>query len=141
MDTPLQRLIQSALLSSIDAFNAQLMQHFTTMSEQGREISVRINTANGWEDGLETEINGRELTDILEEWINNNSVAGRHHQKAATEKSMYYDSVRIPLYDENKKAIQANNWLKGLRKHLRALGVPCKVKSRGLGQAQLIIGE
>ena len=141
MSVPLQTLIQSALLSSIDAFNAQLMQHFQDMQEKGREISVRINTINGWEDGLETEINGRELTEILEEWMINNCVAGRNHQKSASETSMYYDSARIPLFNENGKAVQAKQWLNGLRKYLKTLNVPSKVKTRGLGQAQLIMGE
>jgi hypothetical protein len=141
MSAPLQTLIQSALLSSIDAFNAQLMQHFMDMQEKGREISVRINTFSGWEDGLETEVNGRELTEILEEWMTNNCVAGRNHQKTASETSMYYDSARIPLFNENGKAVQAKQWLNGLRKYLKTLNVPSKVKTRGLGQAQLIIGE
>lgn len=141
MSAPLTSLIQSALLSSIDAFNAQLMQHFQEMREKGREISVRINTINAWEDGLETEVNGRELTEIVEEWMTNNCVAGRNHQKSVSETSMYYDSARIPLYNENGKAVQAKQWLNGLRKYLKTLGVPCKVKTRGLGQAQLIIGE
>lgn len=141
MSAPLQTLIQSALLSSIDAFNAQLMQHFMDMQEKGREISVRINTFSGWEDGLETEVNGRELTEILEEWMTNNCVAGRNHQKTASETSMYYDSASIPLFNENGKAVQAKQWLNGLRKYLKTLNVPSKVKTRGLGQAQLIIGE
>src|SRR5574344_1654318 len=134
MSAPLQTLIQSALLSSIDAFNAQLMQHFMDMQEKGREISVRINTFSGWEDGLETEVNGRELTEILEEWMTNNCVAGRNHQKTASETSMYYDSARIPLFNENGKAVQAKQWLNGLRKYLKTLNVPSKVKTRGLGQ-------
>ena len=141
MGANLQDLIQSALLGSIDAFNAQLMQHFMTMKEQGREISVRINTKSGWEDGLETEVNGRELTEIIEEWMTNNCVAGRNHQKTASETSMYYDSARIPLYNENGKAVQAKQWLNGLRKYLKGMDVPSKVKTRGLGQAQLIVGE
>ena len=93
------------------------------------------------EDGLETEVNGRELTEILEEWMTNNCVAGRNHQKTASETSMYYDSARIPLFNENGKAVQAKQWLNGLRKYLKTLNVPSKVKTRGLGQAQLIIGE
>ena len=141
MSAPLQTLIQSALLSSIDAFNAQLMQHFMEMQEKGREISVRINTLSGWEDGLETEVNGRELTEIIEEWMTNNCVAGRNHQKSASETSMYYDSARIPLHNENGKAVQAKQWLTGLRKSLKSMGVPSKIKTRGLGQAQIIIGE
>ena len=142
MNAPLQNLIQTALLGSIDKFNAQLQQHFTDMKEKGREISVRINVINGWEDGLETEVEGMELTEYIEEWMADNCVAGRNHQKSSSETSMYYDSARIPLYDEAKgRAVQAKQWLGGLRKQLRSLDIPCKVKSRGLGQAQLIIGE
>jgi hypothetical protein len=141
MNAPLQTLLQAALLSSIDAFNAQLMAHFQDMVEKGREISVRINTISGWEDGLETEIDGEELTEIIENWMAENCVAGRNHQKSATETSMYYDSARIPLRNEEGRAMQARQWLRGLRKHLKDLGVPSKVKTRGLGQGQLIIGE
>jgi hypothetical protein len=141
MNATLQTLLQAALLSSIDAFNAQLMAHFQDMVEKGREISVRINTISGWEDGLETEIDGEELTEIIENWMAENCVAGRNHQKSATETSMYYDSARIPLRNEEGRAMQARQWLRGLRKHLKDLGVPSKVKTRGLGQGQLIIGE
>ena len=141
MSAPLQSRIQSALLSSIDAFNAQLMQHFMDMQEKGREISVRINVVSGWEDGLETEVDGRELTEVIEDWMVNNCVAGRMHQKTSSETSMYYDSARIPLYNEKGRAVQAKQWLQGLRKHLKGLGINSKVKTRGLGQAQIIIGE
>lgn len=141
MSAPLQTLIQAALVSSIDAFNAQLMLHFEDMQEKGREISVRINTISGWEDGLETDVDGVELMEIIEEWMTDNCVAGRNHQKTATETSMFYDSARIPLYNEKGKAVQARQWLRGLRNHLKDKGIPSKVKTRGLGQAQLIIGE
>ena len=141
MSAPLQTLIQAALVSSIDAFNAQLMMHFEDMQAKGREISVRINTISGWEDGLETDVDGVELTEVIEEWMSDNCVAGRNHQKTATETSMFYDSARIPLYNEKGKAVQARQWLRGLRNHLKDKGIPSKVKTRGLGQAQLIIGE
>ena len=138
---PLQQLLQAALTTSIDAFNAQLMAHFKDMKEKGREISVRVNTISGWEDGLETEVEGDILMDIIEDWIADNTVAGRYHQKSATETSMYYDSARIPLFNEDGRAVQARQWLRGLRTYLKELGVPSKVKTRGLGQGQLVIGE
>jgi hypothetical protein len=141
MSAPLQNLLQTALLGSIDKFNAQLMQHFMDMKEKGREISVRINTRSGWEDGLETDVDGQELSEYIEEWMTQNTVAGRVHQKSASETSMYYDSARIPLFNEKGKAVQAKQWLRGLQKDLKAKGIPSKIKTRGLGQAQLVIGE
>ncbi len=138
---PLQTLIQSALKGSINAFKAQLMQHFLDMQEKGREISVRINVVSGWEDGLETDVDGDELGEIIEEWISDNCVSGRNHQKAASKTNMYYDSARIPLFNEKGKAVQARQWLKGLQKKLKGMGIPSTVQMRGLGQAQLVIGE
>lgn len=134
-------MLETAVLKYIDLFNSQLMAHFTDMVEKGREISVRFNCILGWKDGLETEIEGKELTEILESWMHENCVQGRNHQKAATENMMYYDAARIPLFDENGRPYQAKQWLNELRKILRKKGVPCKVKMRGLGQAQLMIGE
>lgn len=141
MAVSLQDLLQEAVNGSIDAFTAQLMEHFQSMQTMGREISVRINTISGWEDGLDTEVDGDELTEIIEDWISANCVSGRNHQKSASKSSMYYDSARIPLFDANGKAIQAKQWLNGLRKKLKGMGVPSKIQMRGLGQAQLIIGE
>lgn len=141
MSAPLQDLIQEAVLGSIDAFNAQLMQHFMEMQEKGREVSIRFNTFAGWEDGFDTEIDDTELTEIVENWMNENCVAGRNHQKSASKSSIYYDSARIPLFDDKGKAVNAKQWLGGFRKKLKGMGVPSKIQMRGLGQAQLIIGE
>lgn len=134
-------MLETAVLKYIDPFNSQLMAHFTDMVEKGREISVRFNCVSDWESGLETEVEGTELTEIIEEWMHENCVQGRNHQKAASETMMYYDAARIPLFAENGRPYQAKQWLNGFRKVLKAKEVPSKVKMRGLGQAQLVIGE
>ena len=137
-------MLQNAVIGQMDQFVAQLMSHFTEMTQKGREISVRVNAVSGWQDGLETEIgeDEEELTDIINKWINDNSVAHRYHKSSGTKKSLYYDSVYIPLYDENGNPISAEDWVKQMRKYLKkTYKVPCRVKMRGLGQAQIKIGE
>lgn len=141
MGVPEMVMLETAVLKYIDAFNNQLMDHFMEMMDKGREISVRFNVMSGWEDGLETEVDGTELTEYIEKWMAQNCVSGRCHQKSASEKSMYYDSARIPLYNEDGTAYQAKSWLNQLRKELKKKGIPSKIQMRGLGQAQLIFGE
>lgn len=137
-------LLQNAVIGQQDQFVAQLMSFFQDMQQKGREISVRINTVSGWEDGLETELGDdeEELTDIINKWIVDNSVEHRYHKASGTKKSLYYDSVRIPLFSPDGSPISAEDWVKQLRRYLRKnYKVPCKVRMRGLGQAQLKVGE
>lgn len=138
-------LIEEAVLEHIDNFNAQLMNHFEDMAENGREISVRIKVWDDFEDGLETEFDGKELSEIIEDWIADNTVKGRFVTADATENMMLFEEVRIPLYMEKEgkiRAIQARDWVGNLRKYLKSTyGIESKLMMKGLGQAQLVIGE
>lgn len=139
---PTSGLIKAAIQGSIDRFNEQLAQHFEDMRDNGREVSVQILTASGWEDGLETEVEGEELSDIVDEYFRDACVNGRYHKQAGSKNRIIYDAIRMPLFNDKEQGIQAEDWLKkGIRKALRAKGIPCKVKMMGLGKAQLIIGE
>ena len=60
----------------------------------------------------------------------------------ATESMMFFDQVRIPLYNEKGRAIDARRWANGLRKYLRnEFEIESKLMTQGLGQAQLVIGS
>jgi hypothetical protein len=55
---------------------------------------------------------------------------------------MLFEQVRIPLYDEKNKALDARGWIKGLQKNLKEkYQIESKLMMKGLGQAQLVIGE
>jgi len=134
-------LLQKSVLNNIDQFNNQLQMHFDDMAAKGRQISIRIKTWDSFEDGLEAEFDGTELTEIIENWVRDNSVAGRNHLSDATENMMYFDEVRIPLMDDNGKATDARKWVGNLRKYLKNnYEIEAKLMMQGLGQAQLVIG-
>jgi hypothetical protein len=55
---------------------------------------------------------------------------------------MFFEQVRIPLYDDKNKALDPRGWLKGLQKTLKEkYTIDSKLMMKGLGQAQLVIGE
>ena len=55
---------------------------------------------------------------------------------------MSFEQVMIPLYDERERALDARGWLRDLQKYLRSTyQVESKLMMRGLGYAQLVIGE
>ena len=133
-------LIEESIANHLETFTTQLQNHFNDMFENGREITLRVKK---WEDSefdLESEFDGTELSDIIEDWISANTVKGRFNTSDATENFMYFEQVRIPLFDENQRAMDARRWTRGLINKLKTLGVPAKLMMKGLGQATIVIG-
>jgi hypothetical protein len=136
-------LLEESVLTHIDIFNSRLQAHFDDMFENGRLISLRIMTWDTWEHDLESEDFGDdELSTLIEDWVSNNTVKGRFNTSEATENMMLFTDVRIPLFNEKGRAIDARGWAKELRKYLKSqYGIEAKLMTRGLGQAQLVLGE
>lgn len=136
-------LLQNAILANIDPFAAQLQSHFDDMFNNGREILLTVKKWNSWDKDMETEIEGKEITDYVNEWLQKNTVKGRFSMADASENIIRCDQVRIPLYDANNNAIDARQFAKGLQKYFKAAPFNFEVKlmTRGLGEAILILGE
>lgn len=137
-------LIEEAVLEHMDNFIAQLQEHFDDLLTNGREVSVNIrmfDNASGL--SLEDEYNGMELIEVIEDWMAQNTVNHRFNLTDATEDMMIFEQVRIPLYRENGMPMDTRNFVNELRKYLRnaPYSLVSKVVTKGLGRAELIIGE
>lgn len=136
-------LIQDAINTNIDSLASQLQLYFNDILSNGREIILTIRKWNNWNKNFDSEIDGKEITDYINEWIQKNTVKGQFNMSTATETIIRYEQVRIPLYDLNSNAIDACQFAKGLQKHLKSapLNFEVKLMSRGLGEAILLIGK
>ena len=138
-------LLEEAIVANMDNFNNRLLDHFTEMQTIGREISIDIkvfaNNAAGID--LETEFGDDELIDVIENWLQLNTVQGRFTMPYASENIANFTQVRIPVYDERGRAIDANGFAKSLAKFLKKepYNIPAKVLVKGLGRAVIILGE
>jgi hypothetical protein len=140
--TELPILLEEAVISHIDNFNAMLNRHFEDMTTNGREISLEIKTFSTFDGDLESEYDGKELSEIIETWVNDNTVYHRFSTTDATENFMLFEQVRIPLFDANGKALDSRNWTQQLQKYLRdKYNITAKLSTSGLGKARLIIGD
>lgn len=141
MTSELALLLQEAVQMHIDDFNNHLMTYFTDMAEKGREVALTVRV---WDDSpvnLESEMeNGDMLMDAIEDWVSENTVSGVYNLVDATENMMNFDQVRIPLNDENGRAVDTRYWARGLYRYLRSMDIDCKLTMRGLGMAGIIIG-
>ena len=138
-------LLEEAIVANMDNFNNRLLDHFTEMQTIGREISLDIkvfaNNAAGID--LETEFGDDELLDVINNWLQLNTVQGRFTMPYASENVANFTQVRIPVYDERGRAVDANGFAKGLAKMLKKepYNIPSKVLVKGLGRAVIILGE
>lgn len=136
-------LLEEAVLSNMDEFCAQLMTYFEDINENGREVAVDIRVFdNGSGLDLESEFNDMELSEIIDDWMSDNTVNHVFNKSDASENFIQYEQVRIPLYKENGNQMDTESFVRGLRTYLRKqYQIESKVMARGLGRCILVIGE
>lgn len=143
-------LLEEAVISQMDNFNAGLMNHFKDMFENGREVKVQIKRWSGWENNLETEFEvdgeSKELTTIIEDWFADNCKSSRYSLSDGTENFMKLEQVRIPMMKTDAKgrerAVDTRAFVNDLKKYLsEKCQITSKLYLRGLGEAWLILGE
>ncbi|MDM1044710.1 hypothetical protein HX004_06490 [Myroides sp. 1354] len=137
-------LLEEAVLEHMDSFTNQLQNHFDDLFANGREIAVNIHVFdNGDGVDLDTEYNGEELKYSIEDWMENNAVKGKFNVATATETRMQLTSVRIPLFNENGRAMDARAFGRQLDKFLKSKPYSLKTKliTKGLGVVDIYIGN
>lgn len=136
-------LLEEAVIGSMDNFTSQLQAHFDDMIDNGREVSMEVKVVdNGSGLDLNSEFGGEELTDIIDDWVSDNTVNHRYNLSQGSENFLKFEQVRIALYQANGRANDTRRWARGLTKFLISkYNVPCRVDIRGLGKAVVMIGE
>lgn len=136
-------LLEEAVLSNMDEFCTQLMTYFEDINENGREVAVDVRVFdNGSGLDLESEFNDMELSEIIDDWMSDNTVNHVFNKSDASENFIQYEQVRIPLYKENGNQMDTESFVRGLRTYLRKqYQIESKVMARGLGRCILVIGE
>lgn len=134
-------LVEEAVVSNMDSFLDQLQGYFDDCIENGRAISLEINAFDDGAIDMESTYDGKELREIIEDWVSDNSINRSYNLVDDTETAMVFQDVRIPLFDEKERPMNAGSYARALRKHLESLNIPVKQGANTLGRCQLIIGE
>ncbi|MBR3846356.1 MAG: hypothetical protein IKM37_02200 [Alistipes sp.] len=143
VETPV--LLREAAVAHMDEFCNRLQNHFDDLFANGRAVAIYINVyENARGIDLETEFDGKELREVIEDWMANNTVSGRYSLVDDNELYMQFDDVRIPVYDERGRSIAANQFARELVKFLRNAPyniTDIKLLNQGLGQVTLLLGN
>ena len=134
--------INEMLTKRMDFFSKQLTDHFADQQANGREITLQLRVWDNSNVNLEDEFNNEELIDVVSEWLAQHTVNGVFNLASNTEMRAKFEQVRIPMYNEKGRAMDARMFATQLRKYLKEQYViECKVLNKGLGEAVIVIGE
>lgn len=135
--------LENAVKENVKEFDRQLDSWYADQKKNGREITLTVRCWDNWDNNLETEYDGEELTDCIQQWMRQNTVNGSFNLSDGTESFAQFEQVRIPIIDQKGNVMDARAFATALRKHLQKApyNITSKVVLRGLGEAILILGE
>ena len=136
------KLLENAVSQKIGDFDLQMTRYYADLQANGREIVMTVRCWDSWGNNLETEYGNEELLDCIQNWLSENTVNGAFNLTDATETMAQFEQVRIPIFDEKGRAMDARAFATQLRKYLlQQYQITAKVMVRGLGEANIILGE
>ena len=140
-NTNVEVMLREDIYPRMTDFNSRLQGYFDLMFKEGRETTIVIRLSDGATVDLETEFGDKELSEVIDQWFQTNSMSGRYSVGDMSEVRMPV-TARIPLYDQNNKAIDTREFAQQLRRFLQATpyNISSRLVTRGLGEAYLIIG-
>lgn len=137
-------MMETAIQGQFEPFCGTMVNYFNGLEKQGRAIKMRFLTWDDFEEGLQTEYDGRELSEIIEDWLADNTVKGKYGSVdlSPSGNSMIVEQVRVPLMDKRGRVQNVLSWARDFTRMLKNdYGVECNISSKGLGQVQIIIGS
>ena len=134
-------LMEAALAKDTKGFTQQINNHFNTIIETGREITLRVTIDNGVNLTMSDEcLDGDTYSDFIIDWVKVNTLLGAYNMNRNTETEMYFTNVKIKTLNDNGTQYSAYDFARELS---RALNKGCGIKSRnttqGLGMASISI--
>lgn len=135
---PKAAALKSAATEHMDAFIGRLQEHFDDLQENGREITVNCRLARTGDLNFSSEFNGKELSTIISDWLNDNTVNHVYSTRQAGRTRLSYEQVRIPFKDSAGRVMQAKEYMDQLKHYLRdTCGLKCENTTKGLGAGRL----
>jgi hypothetical protein len=120
------KLVELALKDDgkLERFFSLVSNEFAKIREIGRTITVKVEVKETSVHRLDNEVGDDFdfLSDLIIDWVKENSYKNYSRTKGNTSTLLYFDEVKIPLRDESGMNYDINTFAKEMRKQMRRLG-------------------
>ena len=101
-----------------ELFSNQIQDYFNNLLENGREVKLQIKVFKDWGKNLDTDFQNKTLNEIIEEWLQANTVKSKFNISSYTENLMILEEVKIPVLDNKNRGVDSRSFLRNLQKSL-----------------------
>lgn len=136
---PVAAALKNSATEYMPAFISRLQDHFDDLQENGREITLACRIGNnGSGINFNSEFNGKELSTIISDWVNDNAVNHAYSTRNSSRNRINFEQVRIPFKDAAGRVMQAKEFVDQLKRYLRSTcGLKSENTTKGLGSGRL----
>lgn len=141
-NVPLAVMLEQSVLDKMPVLTEQLMRYFDDIQTNGREISLRVRLWDSAPFSLTTDFGGKELSEIIYNWISDNTINHQFTEASSSPKAARYTQVRVPLKDESGRPLQARQYVDKLRRYLEGtFSVSSANRTAALGRGVIVLGN
>lgn len=151
---PLPTLLKECAVSFMDHFCDQISRHLEDIYARGREGTIMMSIADdcpirSFEEMIEYEGETGELADLIDYWLDENTVNGVYTQNVKTRNKLNYKQVRFPLIGASKsgfgkkaksKSLNMDSFIKPLGELLSQYGISMSTTPIGQGSVHVVLG-
>lgn len=136
---PVAAALKNAATEHMGAFIGRLQEHFDDLQTNGREITVACRIGNnGSGINFNSEYDGKELSTIISDWMNDNTVNHVYSTRNSSRNRISFEQVRIPFKDSAGRVMQAKEFMDQLKRYLRSnYNLKSENTTKGLGAGRL----
>ncbi len=129
----IDKLVSRAVEKSMEDFVFTVNEKFSDMLRNGRSVFVDFSFSEDSEYTMTSEIgkDAEAFSDVLEEWIANNSLNNNYHIQGVTDLKMIFDEVKIPLKDKNAMNYTSTKFALELFRFLKTLNLEVNREVKG----------
>lgn len=129
----IDKLVSRAVEKSMEDFVFTVNEKFSDMLRNGRSVFVDFSFSEDSEYTMTSDIgkDGEAFSDVLEEWIANNSLNNNYHIQGVTDLKMIFDEVKIPLKDKNAMNYTSTKFALELFRFLKTLNLEVNREVKG----------
>ncbi|MBR5829559.1 MAG: hypothetical protein IKY47_05810 [Bacteroidaceae bacterium] len=126
--TNITALCSYAVRDYLPSFLEQIVKNYNEPSSIVIQFSVKNGSMVSMRDRCS---NGRRLSDVIQEWLDDNAHDGEYHVQGIVDESAVFDDVLIPKADEKGKKMNAEKFGSRLCDALYAVGVDTEYNTEG----------
>lgn len=119
-----EKLTAKAVEAEIDNLLNTIQEKFDLILKNGRTITMEVGIEIGSDFDLDEEVGdeGYLLSELIEEWVEENAFNGYYHTQGTTATKMIFDQIKVPLKNDKGNNYKVSKFPIQLRKYLKSYG-------------------